>query len=379
MNVENIGKKLIGRQFNVLYEGLTDTATMLGYFDSVYAVANTIAGAYQTFINQNPDNYRVFEFDPGEAGGFHGRIALTDNVYELLIGNSAVSLELTYRGDEGLCVGRIQATDGMALKYESKENELTLAVKATVSGAGNLKKIHFLRDGDNMNGYYYEYTGSTGEDAKGLKTSAAIFSNATKLVVVSNKKELQDLKTNACEEVYNAATGEYIGSEVDETVKSIQYDTLWFMLPNVDGLTSIKAVHETNGDNPDTVYINGNTADTIHTKLVGGISGKSLSRRFDIEMRDVWYVVQVQDGDKVKYETQKVSVPMLFVQNDQTDTFSEDFLDKNKVSATLKSSDITNITADYESTKTLFLQFAEQSSEEEVQSYIGTKNPYFGN
>jgi len=377
VNVANIGKKPIGRQFNVLYEGLTDTAKMLGYFDSVYAIGSTIANAYQTFINQNPDDYRVFEYDPGEQGGFHGRITLNGDVYELLIGNTAVSLELSYRGDTGLCVGRIQATDGMALKYESTENELTLAVKTTISGVGNLKKIHFLRSGSDVNGYYYEFTGATGENEKGLKTSAALFSNATKLVVLSNKKELEDLKTNACEEVYNAVTGEYIGSEVDETVKSIQYDTLWFMLPNVSGLTSVKVDPKANGTNPDTIYINGNT-EAIHTKTVGVSGGlKATSRRFDIEMRDVWYVVKVQDGDKVKYETQKISVPMLFVQKEQTGTFSADFKEKNNVSLTLKPSDITNITVDYEKTKELFLQFAEQSSVDEVEAFIGNKNSYF--
>lgn len=377
VSVSTIGKKPIGRQFNVLYEGLTDTEKMLGYFDSVYAVGATVANLYQDQINNDPESYAEFEFDPGEDGGFHGKITLNNNLYQLLIGNTAVSLELSYNTDTGLRTGRIQASDGMAIKYESTENSLTLAIKTTISGAGNLKKIHFLCDENgNMNGYYYEYTGTTGEDGKGLKTSAALFSNATKLVVVSDKKELQDLKTNACEEVYNAVTGEYIGSEVEETVSKINYDTLWFMLPNVNGLTSIKVDPTANKENPDTIYINGN-ATAIKTKTVG--SGlKMLSRRFDIEMRDVWYVVKVQDGEKVKYETQKVSIPMLFVQKEQTGTFTADFNEKNNVSLTLKSNDITNITNDYTTTRALYLQFKEQSSAEEVEAYIGNKNSYFG-
>ncbi|MDE6059068.1 MAG: MBG domain-containing protein, partial [Clostridia bacterium] len=377
VNVSSIGKKPIGRQFNVLYDGLTDATKMLGYFDSVYTVGGTIANLYQTFINKNPDNYRTFEFDPGEAGGFHGKITLNDNLYELLIGNGTVSLELTYNIETGLRVGRIQATDGMVLKYESTENKLDLAIKTTVAGVGNLKQIHFLRDENgNMNGYYYEYTGTTNEDGKGFKTSAAIFSNATKLVVVSDKKELQDLQTNACEEVYNAVTGEYIGSEVDETVKSIAFDTLWFMLPNVNGINTIKVDPKANKENPDTIYINGKS-EAIQTKLVGGLSLKTASRRFDIEMRDVWYVIEVQDGDKVKYETQKISIPMLFVQKEQTGTFTADFQEKNSVTASLKSTDITNITNDYEATSTLYKSYKEKSSVEQVEAFIGNKNSYF--
>ena len=51
ISVKNIPDKPIGKQMNVLYEGLFDAENMLGYVDTVYAVGNTIAEVYQTYIN----------------------------------------------------------------------------------------------------------------------------------------------------------------------------------------------------------------------------------------------------------------------------------------------------------------------------------------
>lgn len=368
VNTSAIGKKLIGKQLHVLYEGLSSMTTVLGYMDNVYAAAATVANVYQTFINDNPDDYALFS---GEAAGFKFKITLAGESGEMLIGNSTVSAELKYDRAAGTNAGRIQITDGMAVKYEKSEDSIKFAVKATISGVGNIKQIQFVRTNGEVAGYLYEYTGT---ESKNLKTSAVIASNSVKTVIMSNKRETDDLIINGYEEVYDSETGEFIGGEVRETVKSADYDTIWLPLGSVAGLNSVKAIHEQNGMNADTVYLNA-SSEPIKTKTVGGISLKALSRRFDIEMKDVWYVVKNIENGKTKYETVKTSVPMLFVQIEHTETFGGDFKEKNNITATLPS--VTAITADYEDMQQTFLTIKEIVTFNEITAYIGEKNNYF--
>jgi len=377
VNVSSIGKKSIGKQLNVLYDGLIDTSTALAYVDKVYAVAGTIAEMYQKFINDNPDNFAEFS---GEAGGFKFYINLDGDNSLLLAGNSTVSIELQYNGETQERRGRIQITDGIALKYIASSEMLKLAVKTTVKGVGNLKQIEFAQNDTATAGYFYEYTGT---ETKNLKTSAVIAFNETKTVVVSNKRETEDLIIKGYEEVYNSKTGEYIGGEVGETVKNIEYDTLWFMLDDVTGINTVKAIDKANGTNSDTLYLN-NSTEAMHTKLVGlegGIS-KSTSRRFDVEMKDVWYIVATEADGKVKYEKQKASIPMLFVQKENVDTFGEDMYEKNKNTGitsqpTLPATKMANITNDYEMMTETFATIKEQVTFADIIDFIGSKNPIF--
>lgn len=124
-----IGKKSIGKQFHVLYEGLTDAAAVINKIDTVYAVGATIADAYQTFINNNPDNYAQFT---GEVAGFKIKIILDDKTSTLLAGNGTVNIELSNDAQSETRTGRIQLTDGMAIKYAATANGLKFAVKTTV-------------------------------------------------------------------------------------------------------------------------------------------------------------------------------------------------------------------------------------------------------
>ena len=374
VNVSAIGDRIIGKQLHVLYEGLIDTATALGFVDTAFAVIDAIAGVYQTFINDNPENYASFT---GEAAGFKLSITLDGDKSEIILGNSAVSMELTYDKSSGTRIGRIQLTDGIAVKYQSGEDSLKIAVKATVAGVGNLKQIEFVREDDGVAGYLYEYTGTA---TKNLKTSAVIVSDANYTRIMSNKRETDDLVIKGYEEVYSSKTGKYIGGEVRETVKSVNFDTLWFMLNDVSGFNTVKVSSEQNELNADTVYVNGASAAFV-AKKVGGLSLKTASRRYDIEMKEVWYVVAVKDGDKVKYDTVKNTIPMLFVQIEQTDSFGSDVKkeNSNEFAAEPALPDYTAVNGGYEAMQALFDTIKELVTYEEIDSFIGEKNSFTDN
>lgn len=366
--VSRIAKKSIGKQFHVLYEGLNDAASLMGKIDAVYSAGAAIAEVYQNFINKNPDNYAQFT---GEAAGFKVKIVLNGENSMMLAGNSAVSIELSYEKQTETRTGRVQITDGAAVKYVSSPNRLKFAVKVTAAGVGNLKQIEFIRNDGAVAGYLKEFTGT---ETKNLKTTGVIASDAKTTVIMSNKRESDDLKINGYEEAYSSVTGEYLGGEVLETVKLFDYDTLWFHLADVAGLESVRVTDEQNGLNADTVYLNGQTA-PISTK----VNALKASRRFDIEMKEVWYVAtETQDG-KTEYHLQKTLVPMLFVQKENMNTFAADFKEKNAyIAATaLSSQKVAAVEEHFESLKALFDAALEEVSYQDIVLYIGEKNSFF--
>ena len=373
VNVDQIGKKAIGKQMNVLYDTLGNVETALKAANAVFTAGEAIAQVYQTFINNNPENYSEFT---GEADGFKVKITLQGDESVLLAGNSTLSIELRSDGN-GTNYGRIQITGGAALKYESSENHLKLAIQLTVSDVGYLQQLEFIRDEDEVVGYLYEYVGA---ESAALKTSAVIHSDAERTTIMSNKRESDDLIINGYEEVYHSQTGEMIGGEVAETVKTADYDTYWFSLSAVNGISTVRVTDEENDSlNANTVYINGTT--TAFVPEYNKILGVKTSRHYDIEMKEVWYVVKTVDGDDVSYDKVKISVPMLFVQKPNLNDFSSEAYENNKSSfssaPTCDSTAETAIGAKFATMQETFLTIKEEVTFSEITAYIGENNSFF--
>lgn len=109
-----------------------------------------------------------------------------------------------------------------------------------------------------------------------------IRSDSSTTVIVSDKRETDDLKINGYEEVYDSVTGRYLGGEVDEFLNATaededgkktsivknNYDTLWFNLYDVGNFVdNIKVDKKQNGMNADTIYIN-DSVNAIHSQWV---------------------------------------------------------------------------------------------------------------
>ncbi len=373
-STNNIGKKYIGKQFNVVYDTLTQSAALIQYVDLVLEAGNDIASLYQTYINNNPDNYASFS---GEAGGFRFQITLDEEKSTLLAGNATVNIELRYDVATGKRSGRVQLTGGVALKYESDENTLSLAYMATVSGVGYLTKLEFVRSNNIVVGYLYEHMGA---ESTAIKTSAIIEIDSEYTRIISNKRETDDLAIHGCQEVYSSRTGECIGMIVSETVKVVDFTTLWLNLHDVSGIQNVKVLDDINGLNADTVFIN-NMATVFVTKKVGGISLATASRRYDIEMKDVWYTVAVTKDSKTEYQRVKTQIPMLFVQKDNLNTLGSDMKENNSSAFAGTPSVSSNTTAvvisEFEALCKLFETVKTQMSYNEIVAYIGTKHSFF--
>ena len=378
VDVSTIGKRSIGKQLNVVYDIMNTMQTVLSATDTVFMAGEAIAAVYQTFINDNPDSYN--EFTGSVAIGdvtFSMKVALQDQASVLLLGNNTVNIELRADSASNLNSGRIQLTDGAVLKYEATDSSLKLAINAEISAVQVAQMLEFVRSEDSVTGYLHEYYG-VGSAA--IKTTALITSNEDYTIVTGNKRESDDLLIEAYEEVYDSRTGNYIGAEVAETVKAVDYDTLWFPLDDVQGFSTVRAVEDPDATplvgNSHLVYVNG-SSDVFETKNIGGLGLDMLSRRFDIEMKEVWYVVAEQDGEEITYSTQKTLIPMLFVQKQSLSDFAEDVTEKNDSVTNAALPATSPITTPFTASKETYLALKELITYEQIQSFIGEKDPFF--
>jgi len=379
VSVANINKKHMGEQMYVLWEGVVNMGEMLEKFDIVYAAGEAIATAYQAFINSNPDNYAEWS---GSAAGFNVKIVLNDKQTQMLVGNNLFSIELFADTENNINKGRIDIASGGVLNYEMKDDYLKFNVALTIKGVMSMKQIEFVRNEDVVTGYFYEYLGL---ESVAVKTSAVISFNEEFAIVMSAKRDAtKDLIIDGYEEVYSATTGQLLGCKVLESIGIDEYETYWVNIYDVSGISSVKAVE--NGSilpnkNSHDVYINGLTTvfePKYNTKMGGLVK---TSRHFDIEMKTVYYVQEVVDGDKIKYEVIETQIPMLFIQRENVADFGDEAKEMNPTAfltnPTLPNAKISVVEADFESLKEILDLIKEELTYQELVNHIGQKNPFF--
>lgn len=365
--VSAIGNRFIGSQMMVLYDGLLTMQSALQKVDVVFALGEALASAYQTFINDNPNDYASFTTT---LAGFNIKIELDGEKSSLLVGNSVLNVELYADGEENTNSGRIQVTDGVALKYEMSENSLIYAYQVGIGNAMRTVNLSFARNDHAVAGYLYEFTGVNG---LGLTTTAVFSCDDEYTRVVAKKRESDDLIVLGNEEVYDSQTGEYVSGVVSETLKVIDFETYWFALSDVSGFNSVKVV---NDGSEDKVYVNG----SINVFTTKDMSLINFSRRYDIEMKTVYYVKTVQEGTEVKYEMVKTEIPMLFAQTSTFDDLGTDIKSQNKndfaTAPTVKTGIADIALEDFETLKGLF-DTIQTMTYESIVEYIGEKDSFF--
>ncbi len=340
VNVADINKKYIGKQLNVVYDLIENSEKVFAVANAMNATLSTITNTVQTFLENLTDGFEVGTVYSLDVKGFKAAFIMNGEETGVLLGASNVNGEFYYNHTTKKRAARIQVVAGdiagASVKYVASDNYLALAYCADVmSKAAQVKQLEFERKNGVVNGYLHEYVGTIDTDKKqyGIRSSAVIRSDSSTTVIVSDKRETDDLKINGYEEVYDSVTGRYLGGEVDEFLNATaededgkktsivknNYDTLWFNLHDVGNFVdNVKVDKKQNGMNADTIYIN-DSVNAIHSQWVSNFLVKptnpDASRRFDIEMKDVYYVVKETKDEKTTYKRVKSSVPMLFIQN----------------------------------------------------------------
>ncbi len=366
--VNQIGKKFIGKQLHTVYSVLKNSQNVIETVDMFYAAGEAIAAAYQTFLNTNPDNVDSFT-GTVEIGGVSCTLSilLNGDQSSLTIGNNTVNLQLYADSAKNVNTGKIQITSGAVLKYVATDTSLRYAIDLEISGAKVAQSIEFVRNADAVTGYVYEYYSF---NKATIKTTILLHSNEDTTIVTGDKRETDDMKIEAYEEVYRSATGEFLGGEVAETVKNIKYDTLWFNLYDVSGFRNVKIDTKQNEMNADTIYVNDQST-VFQPKKVGGLSLQAFSRRYDIEMKEVWYVVSsVDEKGKTVYSVEKTLIPMLFVQKDRVATFPSDVVEQNAYLSGVALPDLSKVTEPFTLHKAAYLKLKELVTYDELKAFI---------
>ena len=377
VNVSSINKKFMGKQMYVLWEGVSGMESFLEKFDVVYALGESIATAYQTFVNDNPDNNAEWATN---ISGFNVKISLKDSQSKMLAGNSLFSLELLADSNANEYKGRIDIAQSGILNYEMNDNYLKFNIALKIKGVLVMKQIEFVRNSNGaVSGYFYEYAGLK---SAAIKTSAVIAFNSDYAVVMSAKRESEDLLINGYEEVYSSKTGQFISAEVLENNMLTDFDTFWVNVSDVTGINSIKLVRNDKtslNENLHDVYINGSKE--AFKPVKNKLAFVETSRKFDIEMKTVYYVVASSEAGKINYEVQEAEIPMVFVQKKNVADFSTDIVKENKetfsTTPALPTAKIQISENNFSSLYEILTAVKEKLTYEELENQLGQKDSFF--
>lgn len=299
VSISNIPSLGIGKQMNVLYDIMLDIENTLSVVEPIYHISAQIAQLYQTFINENPDNYSLFETT---ISGISIRIELTDG-YHLTIGLAGMSLELYHLTTESgfRYGGKLYITEANVIKYEVTNDSFVIAARLFGTFRAH---IDFQRNQDGVRGTLYHFVGV---NEIGINTRALLHVGQTYTTIIGETGDfLLQATTKRNVEVYHNQTGLLVGGEVQETVPIVgTYDTMWYPLNKISGITNIKVVNQTNGNNPNSIYINNKTSTFVtHNTLTG-------ARQYDIELKTHYFYTYNSNIDQ--YSKIQIEVPMFFI------------------------------------------------------------------
>ena len=371
VNVSEI-KYGFGEQWNMVIDNLAQSQTFFNVLSVVDTISSSSITIFNNYFDKNPSDVANYKFKDGIYNvtiNFDGETIsyVLDYTATLpVLGEQTIQLALSMNVDSGEKVVRIQLGDANALTYKVSENSYEFAIKYL--GVRRAMFTIELQDDGTVEGKIYEYLTVSAVE---IASCADFYITDDYVSVIGNKADGMVGFTGYISELYDAESGNLIGYEVQETLSAITYNTIWLNLNEVDGITSIKFKEETE-ETEAQIFIN-RLSTAWQTKKVGGISLKTTSRRFDIEFR-TQYVYSYDDSTK-EYVKNKISVPMIFVQEENYDTFTSDVKEKNNVniSVNVLDSDLEKMLDDYDTFIPMFIETKDNIKPENIIEYIGEK------
>ena len=274
----------------------------------------------------------------------------------------------------------IKLSDNYITKYTISDSVYEMATHYGVTIAGQTASrsswLSITKDSsDNVVGHIYEYTTLNGSDK--IKACADFLIANGYTTVIGNKASGMIGFDGYISELYKADEGRLLGYEVQEekTILGVTgtYNTLWFNMWDMNGITSVKVTDKSdaNSSGRSTVdtYLNGSTSllvPTYNTKLL------KTSRKYDVELRSRFYYSY--DSENGKYVSTEVKVPMFFIQEGSNyESFEADFKKDNgfEVSVGMSTTELNKILSDYDTYIPVFKENKELMSSEVIDTYLG--------
>jgi len=362
--VSSIPQNGMGAQAYMALNILQKAESILNGISTFYATANAVSTVYQQYINDNPHDYAYFS---KSVAGLNIIIELDGE--DCALTASALGFQADLYIKNGVLGGRIEVPLLGTAKFDMTENTLKVAVNIV----GLLRaEIDFVRNDTITTGMLYEFAGT---DSVYTTSAAHIRNDGAYTTFVGNKSDEIAVVNTSNVEVYGNANGKLAGTKIKSSAVGVTYNTRWFNLYNITGINNVKrAEGVSNGMNADTVYVN-NSATAFATKVVGGLSLKTLSRRYDIEFKTMHF--WEYNSETGKYEHVTAEIPMLFVQEENLSTASADIVDNNasisSINNTIAAAAANAVTYGYDTLIPLFDTLKSLVTPVDITAYIGTK------
>ena len=383
--VSSINYGGFGEQWHMVVDNIDQSALFYKYLNYGDAVVTTAVSALSAYLDDEYSETVEYTID---AEKYYASIGFADGVFSVelvykaglnipVIGDVNPSIEMAYNvSDASKDIG-ISLGEGKSLRYEIGSGYYRFGLELAMSAYTRTSYISFERKDSTVEGHIYEYHTVKGKDA--VKSCADFYITDQYVSVVGNKASGMIGFSGFINELYDVNYGKLIGYEVEETASyagvSGTYNTLWFNLSDISGVTSVKALDHDQGDkkNPNDIYINGNDsaifASTYNKKL-----GVKTSRKYDIELRKRYFYSTDAEGKLVEIE---VEIPMMFIQedNDKDSNFSDyptDVSAANGITSevTLNSTYLNKILADYDELIPVFKTNKDTIDSNYIKAYI---------
>lgn len=389
-SVSNIKYGGFGEQWHMVIENIEQSEL----FYSVLAIGETAMNAsvvlFNNYLDNNPGDTASHTLDETTYTAsidFHNGLLTYSIRYKTnldipFFGNVTPQVDMTYNVTSLEKTVRIQLTENNAMKYSLTDDQYIFGLQYGVETVS--RKAYFSlnrNDDESVEGHIYEFVQYKDKDL--VPACADFYINEDYTSVVGNKaRGLAGFK-GYINELYKTDEGKLLGYEVRETLTIAgvtgQYNTLWFNLNNITGITSVKAVENENNTgtysnkNPHDIYLNGSASifePAYNTKLL-----VKTSRKYDVELRKQ-YFYGYQDDKLVEYET---NIPMMFIQddNDKDTNFSDfptDMATKSGIPASVNLSEtyLDKIRDDYASLIDVFIEHKDDVSGDTITDFIGS-------
>lgn len=366
-----------GEQWHMITDNLKQSELFFNALSGVDTIVAAAVATFNNYIDGNPDDTAHHSFKNGiynvtvDCGANDIYCVLDYTATFPLVGEQTAQISLCMNIKDETRTVRIQLGDANALAYTFDADSYKFAIKY-----GGVRRALFEVKRDMSGavvGHINEFLTASGVTDKAISSAADFYVNGNYVTAVGNKADGMLAFDGYICELYDSTSGEMIAYEVRETKtvlgKTVEFNTLWFDLADVGGINSVKY-----DQSEEKFYVNGNSA-AFENKEVGGLSVKRYSRRYDIEFRTQYYYVQ--NGDDT--QEVKVKVPMLFVQEENYDTLSDDISEKNgglAVSVGVSATRLNKLKTDYASLVDVFIARKDNVDIDTILDFIGQKTEF---
>lgn len=385
-NVSSISHIGFGEQWQMVVENINQSVTLSKVLNLVQTALSSASNAVDIYLTNSysdeinysftGNNYSaVFEFKNAKM---YLALNVTSSVDVAIIGTVKPTIKMEYDMLKDAKGMYLSLGDAYKVKYVITKDayELATTYGLTILGKSGSRSSYLSITKENgvTTGHIYEYTTYEGSDM--IKACADFYVENGYVSVVGNKASGMLAFDGYVNELYSTSEGRLLGYEVREekTIAGItgRYNTLWFNLWDISGISSVKVTDKTNANKSSRstvdVYLNGSStllSPTYNTKIV------KTSRKYDIELRSRFYYTY--DAENEKYVANEVKVPMMFIQEgDNYTSFSTDIKNDNGITASvsLNQTHLNKILSDYDTLIDIFIQNKENMSSDEIIAYL---------